>query len=156
MDHAKNMVILSDKYQVMERFLQGILEDIQDKIFKCGLSPEVNTIDDLVAWAKAIEISGETAAHYQRKVSFEKCAHSKLPSHPMTREEKRDDSTSHHSYQLNTRTMQDEPPCTHKLTEQKLPLLDKTQDRHKPFQPVAGTCFNCSKMGHFAAECTKL
>ena len=59
------------------------------------------------------------------------------------------------SYQLNTRTVQGEPPCTHKLNEQKPPLLNKAQDRHKPFQPVAGTCFNCGKMGHFAVECTK-
>ena len=88
MDHAQNMVILPNEYQVMERFLQGIPEDIWDKIFECGLSPKVNTIDDLVACAKAIKISKKTAAHYQRKVSFEKCAHSKQPSCPMMRKEK--------------------------------------------------------------------
>ena len=111
MDHTQNMVILPNEYQVMERFLQGIPEDIRDKIFECGLSPKVNTIDDLVACAKAIEISKKTAARYQKKVSFEMHVHTKVPSRPKTREEKRDDSTSHHSHQFNTRTVQGEPPC---------------------------------------------
>ena len=57
MDHAQNMVIQPDEYQVMDQFLHRIPEDIQDEVFKCGLSPEVNTIDDLVACTKAIEIS---------------------------------------------------------------------------------------------------
>ena len=82
MDHAQNMVILPDEYQVMERFLQGIPEDIQDKIFECRLSPEVNTIDDLVACTKAIEILKKTAAHYRKKISFKMCAHTKMPSCP--------------------------------------------------------------------------
>ena len=64
MNHAQNMVIFPDDYQVMERFLSDILEDIWDKLFKFRLSPKVNTINDLVACAKAIEISKKMAAHY--------------------------------------------------------------------------------------------
>jgi len=67
MDHAQNMVIYPDDYQVMERFLSGIPDDIRDKVFECGLSPEVNMIDDLVACAKAIEISKKMAVHYRKK-----------------------------------------------------------------------------------------
>jgi len=67
MDHAQNMVIYSDDYQIMERFLNGIPNDIQEKVFDCGLSPEVNTIDDLVACAKAIKITKKTAAHYCKR-----------------------------------------------------------------------------------------
>ena len=66
MDHAQNMVIYSNDYQIMEHFLNGILDDIQEKVFDCGLSPEVNTTDDLVACAKAIEITKKTAAHYHK------------------------------------------------------------------------------------------
>ena len=54
MDHAQNMVIFQDDYQVMDRFLSGILDDIWDEVFKYGLSPEVNSIDDLMACGKAI------------------------------------------------------------------------------------------------------
>ena len=69
MDHAQNIVIFPDNYQIMKIFLSGIPEDIWDKLFKFGLSPEVNTIDDLVAYAKAIEISKKMVAHYQKKTS---------------------------------------------------------------------------------------
>jgi len=68
MDHAQNMVIYPDDYQIMERFLDGIPDDIWEKVFDCGLSPEVNTIDDLVACAKAIEITKKTAAHYRKRM----------------------------------------------------------------------------------------
>ena len=67
MDHAQNMVIWPDDYQVMDRFLAGIPEDIQDEVFKCGLSPEVNSINDIVLCARAIEICKKTVAHYCRK-----------------------------------------------------------------------------------------
>ena len=66
-DHAQNMVIYPDDYQIMERFLNGIPDDIQEKVFDCGLSPEVNTIDDLVACAKAIEITKKTTVHYHKR-----------------------------------------------------------------------------------------
>jgi len=67
MDHAQNMVIYPDDYQIMEHFLNGIPDDIRKKVFDCGLSPEVNTIDDLVACAKAIKITKKTMAHYCKR-----------------------------------------------------------------------------------------
>ena len=42
MDHVQNMIIWPDDYQVMDRFLAEIPENIWDEVFKCGLSPEVN------------------------------------------------------------------------------------------------------------------
>ena len=51
--------------------------------------------------------------------------------------------------------LQGEPSCTFNFNEQKLPPLDKTQDRHKPSQPMSGACFNCGKVEHFATECMK-
>ena len=68
MDHAQNMVIYPDDYQIMEHFLNGIPDDIWEKVFDCSLSPEVNTIDDLVACAKAIEITKKTATHYRKRM----------------------------------------------------------------------------------------
>ena len=67
MDHAQNMVIYSDDYQIMEHFLNGIPDNIWEKVFDCGLSPEGNTIDDLVACAKAIKITKKTVVHYCKR-----------------------------------------------------------------------------------------
>ena len=66
-DHAQNMVIYPDDYQIIEHFLNGIPDDIQEKVFDCSLSPEVNTIDDLVTCAKAIEIMKKTMMHYCKR-----------------------------------------------------------------------------------------
>jgi hypothetical protein len=88
MDHAQNMVIRPDEYQVMDRFLHGIPEDIRDEVFKCGLSPEVNTIDDLVACAKAIEISKKTAAHYRKRSYVATPSSPKVVSHRTTTDNK--------------------------------------------------------------------
>ena len=63
------MVIFPDKYQVTDKFLSRIPEDIQEEVFKCGLSPEVNSIDDLVACAKAIKISIKMVAYYKKSIS---------------------------------------------------------------------------------------
>ena len=84
MDHAQNMVIYPDDYQVMERFLSGILDNIWDKVFECGLSPEVNMIDDLVTCAKAIEISKKMAAHYRKKMPTAPSLTTKLIPRRMT------------------------------------------------------------------------
>jgi hypothetical protein len=81
MDHAQNMVIYPDDYQIMERFLNGIPDDIQEKVFDCGLSPEVNTIDDLVACAKAIEITKKTAAHYRKRTPTTAYSSLRVASH---------------------------------------------------------------------------
>jgi len=67
MDYAQNMIIYPDDYQVMKKFICGIPLDIRDKIFDCGLSLEVNTIDNLIACAKAVEISQKTADYYRKK-----------------------------------------------------------------------------------------
>ena len=61
MDHAQNIAVHSDEYQIMEVFLKGVPTTIHDKIFENGLSLEVNMIDDLVSCAKAIEMSYKMA-----------------------------------------------------------------------------------------------
>ena len=71
MDYAQNMVIYPDDYQIMDKFMRGIPSDIRDKVIDCGLFPEVNSIDDLVACAKAVEISQKTAEYYWKKSTIE-------------------------------------------------------------------------------------
>ena len=67
MDHAQNMAVHSDEYQIMEVFLKGVPTTIHDKLFENGLSLEVNTIDDLVSCAKVIEMSYKMAEYYRKK-----------------------------------------------------------------------------------------
>jgi len=64
MDYVQNMIVYPDDYQIMEKFIHRIPSDIRDKIFDCGLLLEVNTIDDLMACAKAVEIFQKTADYY--------------------------------------------------------------------------------------------
>ena len=71
MDYVQNMVIYLDDYQIMDKFMHGIPLDICDKVIDCGLSPEVNSIDDLVACNKVVEISQKTAEYYQKKSTIE-------------------------------------------------------------------------------------
>ena len=92
-DHAQNMVIFPDAYQIMERFLSGILEDIRENIFECGLSPGVNTIDGLVACTKAVKSSKKTAAYYCKKTSITMSSLSRTVLHCINMEPKTKQAT---------------------------------------------------------------
>jgi len=66
LDHAQNMAIYPDDYSILEQFLTGIPQDMATKMFKnFGLSPEIHSLDDLVAMAKAIEQRSQTNIHYE-------------------------------------------------------------------------------------------
>ena len=67
MDHAQNMAVHPDEYQIIEVFLKGVPTTICDKIFENRLSPEVNMIDNLVSCTKAIEMFYKTAEYYCKK-----------------------------------------------------------------------------------------
>jgi len=180
MDHAQNMVIYPNDYQIMEHFLNGILDDIWEKVFDCGLSPEVNTIDDLVACAKAIEITKKTAAHYHKRMSM--AAYSSLRAAPRcmtmatqpkeamytrcprfesrSREPRHDDNNCCHAPRPTVEKAHGEAP--HAYDHQRTDNHPKPQhppkapdDRCKPPQPAADACFNCSKVGHFAVDCSR-
>ena len=97
MDHAQNMVIYPDNYQIMEHFLNGIPDDIREKVFDCGLSPEVNTIDDLVACTKAIEITKKTMAHYRKRTPMTAYSLPRVAPRQMTMATKPKEATyTHH------------------------------------------------------------
>ena len=67
MDHAQNMAIYPDAYQIMDMFLKGIPATIHDKVFESGMSAEVNTINDIVSQAKGIEMAQKMVDYYRRK-----------------------------------------------------------------------------------------
>jgi len=104
MDHAQNMVIYPDDYQIMERFLNGILDDIQEKVFDCCLSPEVNTINDLVACAKAIEITKKTMAHYRKRTPTTAYSSPRVAPHRTTMATKPKEATYTHRPQFESRS----------------------------------------------------
>ena len=59
---------------------------VKYEVFKCGLSLEVNSIDDLVSCAKAIEICKKMAAHYCRKGTMTASVPSRVAPHHMNME----------------------------------------------------------------------
>ena len=164
MDHTKNMVIFPDKYQVTDKFLSRIPADIWEEVFKCRLSPEVNSIDDLVACAKAIDISKKMVAYYKKSISSAPSSSRMVPQqaivepatkptaytcHPWyknkMREVKKDDNNHCHPPHPPFGRTWDEAP--HIFDKDKPNSRPKSQyepkaieDRHKPPQAMPNTC----------------
>jgi hypothetical protein len=65
-DHAQNMAVYPNTYQIVETFLKGIPSYIRDRMIKDGLFPEINTIDDFVAEAKKHETLKKTLDYYNK------------------------------------------------------------------------------------------
>jgi len=68
MDHAQNMLVYPDSYNLMDMFLHGIRETMHMEMFKNGLTPEANTVDNFIAEGKAIEEAMKTQGHYRQQV----------------------------------------------------------------------------------------
>jgi hypothetical protein len=67
-DHAQNMAIYSDAYQIVETFLWDTSAYIHEHMIKDGLSPKVHTIDDFIAEAKKHEAAKKILDYYNRMI----------------------------------------------------------------------------------------
>ena len=62
------MSVYPDLYNLMDMFLHGVLETMHTEMFKNGLTPEANTVDDFIAEGKAIEEATKTQDHYRQYI----------------------------------------------------------------------------------------
>ena len=80
-DHAQNMAVYLDVYQIVKMFLHSIPAYICEHMIKDGLSPEVNTIDNFVAEAKKHEAAKKTLDYYNKMIQQSNPAQKALNAH---------------------------------------------------------------------------
>ena len=68
-DHAQNMSVYLDAYNIMDTFLRGLPKDMCTKMLENGLMPEANTVEDFVSEGKALESAMKPMNHYDRSAS---------------------------------------------------------------------------------------
>jgi hypothetical protein len=80
-DHAQNMSVYPDAYNIMDTFLKGIPSEMRVEMLRNGLTPEANTVEDFVAEAKALEAAAKTEKHYSRYTMQTPAAPKPTPTH---------------------------------------------------------------------------
>ena len=65
-DHAQNMSVYPDAYDIMDTFLRGLPEEMRTKLLENGLTPEANTVEDFVSEGKALEAAMKTVDYYDQ------------------------------------------------------------------------------------------
>ena len=167
MDYAHNMAVYPDEYTILDVFLQGIpLSIFTELLTTIGLSPEINSLEEFVVYAKEVEQRTKTEAYYRQL---------RMPRSE-TNATKGQDKTGNKVAPVKPReTMANKPqferyntPYTNKRPQY------RTHDKRKQFltknnkapvkspeAPVAHkatndrSCFNCGEKGHFSYECPK-
>ncbi|KAJ3509876.1 hypothetical protein NLJ89_g4986 [Agrocybe chaxingu] len=70
-DISETMMDHPDRFTLADRFLRGLPQNWRKELFDQDFTPEINTIEEMVAEAKAIEAAEKTARHYDHGTSFE-------------------------------------------------------------------------------------
>jgi hypothetical protein len=168
-DHAQNMSVYPDPYNIMDTFLRGLPKDMRTKMLENGLTPEANTVEDFVSEGKALESAMKTMNHYDRP-SLSAPRTTDMPKTQSRHEEKmkkvgvtfikKSDWKEHSGGSkprvfVNNRTNFKPEPHDHQHANEKHePAVDKPPDRDNPSAPAV-ICFNCNKPGHYAKDCKK-
>jgi Zinc knuckle len=173
-DHAQNMAIYPDDYQIIKTFLKSLPSFMHELMFKDGLSPEINTIDDLVAQAIKHETGKKTLDYYNRmrtsKITVmltprtkpsegdtRKTATKRIGAAYMKKSSGNKASKAHdpgHRPFLKPREphlkpSNDPPPAPQEHKHNSKPNNGEHAHQHAPGQ----LCFNCNKLGHIAHNC---
>jgi Zinc knuckle len=178
-DHAQNMAIYPDSYQMVETFLKGIPSYIRERMLKDRMSPEFNTIDDFISESKKHETAKKTLDYYNRMTTTRSVVVAKgatssndapkaaLKKVGVTFVRKQATDRTHtindvrrvmikpKGYALKQTNATRPPP---KRTE---PFKDRVaamkpvanHNSHRPHNHAGITCYNCGELGHMAGDC---
>ena len=69
-DHAQNMSVYPNTYNLMDSFLHGLPKEMWYETLKNRLMPKANTVEDFVAEGKAIEDTMKMMEHYNKQVNL--------------------------------------------------------------------------------------
>jgi hypothetical protein len=177
MDHAQNMAVYPDTYQIVVTFLQKIPSYIRTRMFQDGLSPEVNTIDDFISEAKRHETVKKTQDYYDkdtpsRMVNTTKNGVSRNDTNrapyrttgttPARRQmnpirttgEVRQVAHNTGNAQKETSTTRSHPKWA-EHNKEKVPTGNtEGHDKHQHHNHTAGKhCYNCGRLGHMLDQC---
>jgi len=169
MDFAQNMAVYPDEYSIIEVFLDGIPKDMRTELIRIkGLSPEVNSLEDFVAFAKEYETRTKTNDYYNRRsgggityVAKETTGVDKqrIPlrgrmrvlrsagaplmggAKPLTKEQNQVGDKPAHKLEL-----KDRPRVDREIARRNTSTGPKRGPRN-------GNCFNCDDPNHFSRDC---
>jgi hypothetical protein len=174
-DHAQNMSVYPDAYNIMDTFLCGLPKEMRTKMLENGLTPEANTVDDFVSEGKALEAAMKTMEHYDRHstrrsntpnlqsqhetklkkvgITFMKKSEFDGRSHGSRTQVLVNDGASSHGHGLITK-----PHAHYHMKEKQEPSSDKPQippDKNNHGIEAAVICYNCGGLGHYSRDCKK-
>jgi hypothetical protein len=171
-DHAQNMAVYPDTYQIVETFLWGTPTYIYECMIKDGLSPEVHTIDDFIAEAKKHEAVKKTLDYYNKMIQQSNPGKKPATPREMPKPNLRKVGTTLiqrsclKAIQMNLKDMSEnqqlfiKPKEHHCRSAQDAhhntkPHHNQSNMKHiRPKQPMKESrCFKCRGLGHWADKC---